>query len=317
MHIMTSNRCYPFVSAFYALRLSEFYMDFHSHRGLEIMYVTKGTCTVFLKDRSVQLTQREFIFLDSQVSHRLLVTPDQPCSLLNLEFFCQEKENGQDLRELAAHCPDFVELCRSNQPYHMGMDTRNLGYALKDLISQMESKGEDDVYLRRLLFFRFLIELSKCIRTDGSTAGLTYLKKACRYIDEHMTEDIRVPDIATFAGVNKSYLQSLFRSRLDTTVTDYINKKRLEQAAFLLTNSTANVTDIGFACGYNSRQHFGYTFEKYYGCSPRAYRQLHRTSLTPSTGNAQHVIEEDGSVRREILAFDCTKYQGKGEVFPE
>ena len=181
----------------------------------------------------------------------------------------------------------------------------------------MKSKGEDDAYLRRLLFFRFLIELSKCIRTDGSTAGLTYLKKAFRYIDEHMTEDIRVPDIAAFAGVNKSYLQSLFRSRLDTTVTDYINKKRLEQAAFLLTNSTANVTDIGFACGYNSRQHFGYTFEKYYGCSPRAYRQLHRTSLTPSTGNAQHVIEEDGSVRREILAFDCTKYQGKGEVFPE
>ena len=317
MHIMTSNCCYPFVSAFYALRLSEFYMDFHSHRGLEIMYVTKGTCTVFLKDRSVQLTQREFIFLDSQVSHRLLVTPDQPCSLLNLEFFCQEKENGQDLRELAAHCPDFVELCRSSRPYHTGMDTRNLGYALKDLISQMESKGEDDAYLQRLLFFRFLIELSKCIRTDGSTAGLTYLKKACRYIDEHMTEDIRVPDIAAFAGVNKSYLQSLFRSRLDTTVTDYINKKRLEQAAFLLTNSTVNVTDIGFACGYNSRQHFGYTFEKYYGCSPRAYRQLHRTSLTPSTGNAQHVIEEDGSVRREILAFDCTKYQGKGEVFPE
>ena len=317
MHIMTSNCCYPFVSAFYALRLSEFYMDFHSHRGLEIMYVTKGTCTVFLKDRSVQLTQREFIFLDSQVSHRLLVTPDQPCSLLNLEFFCQEKENGQDLRELAAHCPDFVELCRSSRPYHTGMDTRNLGYALKDLISQMESKGEDDAYLQRLLFFRFLIELSKCIRTDGSTAGLTYLKKACRYIDEHMTEDIRVPDIAAFAGVNKSYLQSLFRSRLDTTVTDYINKKRLEQAALLLTNSTVNVTDIGFACGYNSRQHFGYTFEKYYGCSPRAYRQLHRTSLTPSTGNAQHVIEEDGSVRREILAFDCTKYQGKGEVFPE
>ena len=317
MHIMTSNCCYPFVSAFYALRLSEFCMDIHSHRGLEIMYVTKGTCTVFLKDRSVQLTQREFIFLDSQVSHRLLVTPDQPCSLLNLEFFCQEKENGQDLRELAAHCPDFVELCRSSRPYHTGMDTRNLGYALKDLISQMESKGEDDAYLQRLLFFRFLIELSKCIRTDGSTAGLTYLKKACRYIDEHMTEDIRVPDIAAFAGVNKSYLQSLFRSRLDTTVTDYINKKRLEQAAFLLTNSTVNVTDIGFACGYNSRQHFGYTFEKYYGCSPRAYRQLHRTSLTPSTGNAQHVIEEDGSVRREILAFDCTKYQGKGEVFPE
>lgn len=301
MHLMSSNCHYPFVSAFYALRLSEFHMDFHKHKGLEIMYVTKGSCTVFLEDSSVQLSQREFIFLDSQVSHRLFVTPDQPCSLLNLEFFCQEKENGQDLRELAANCPEFVDLCRSSKAYHTGTDTRNLGYALKDLISQMENKGEDDPYLRRLLFFRFLIELSKCIRTDGSSAGLSYLKRACTYISDHLTEDLRVPDIAVYAGVNKSYLQSLFRNRLDTTVTDYINKKRLEQAAFLLTNSSASITDIGFSCGYNSRQHFGYTFEKFYGCSPRAYRQLHRTSLSPSTGNAQHVIEKDGTVRKEIL----------------
>ena len=117
-------------------------------------------------------------------------------------------------------------MCRSGQPYHTGTDTRNLGYALKDLISQLENKGEDDPYLRRLLLFRFLIELSKCIRTDGSSAGLAYLKRACTYISDHLTEDIRVPDIAAFAGVNKSYLQSLFRNRLDITVTDYINKKR-------------------------------------------------------------------------------------------
>ena len=303
MHLMTSNCCYPFVSAFYALRLSAFYMDFHSHRGLEIMYVTKGDCTVFLEESCVQLTERQFIFIDSQVSHRLSVIQDHPCSLLNLEFFCQEKESGQDLRELAANCPDFVELCRSSQLYYTGTDTRNLGYALKDLISQLENKGEDDPYLRRLLFFRFLIELSRCIRKDGSSAGLAYLKCACTYISDHLTEDIRVPDIAAFAGVNKSYLQSLFRNRLDITVTDYINKKRLEQAAFLLTNSSASITDIGFTCGYNSRQHFGHTFEKFYGCSPRAYRQLYRTSLSPSTGNAQHVIGEDGTVRKEILEF--------------
>ena len=301
MHLMTSNCCYPVVSAFYALRLSGFYMEFHSHRGLEIMYVTKGDCTVFLEESCVQLTERQFIFIDSQVSHRLSVIPDHPCSLLNLEFFCQEKENGQDLRELAATCPDFAELCGSGQLYHTGTDTRTLGYALKDLISQLENKGEDDPYLRRLLLFRFLIELSKCIRTDGSSAGLAYLKRACTYISDHLTEDIRVPDIAAFAGVNKSYLQSLFRNRLDITVTDYINKKRLEQAAFLLTNSSASITDIGFTCGYNSRQHFGHTFEKFYGCSPRAYRQLYRTSLSPSTGNAQHVIGEDGTVRKEIL----------------
>ncbi len=325
MHLINENLYYPFISAFYALHLPEFHMNFHRHKSLEIMYVTKGRCTIFLEGESVCLEQRQFIFLDSQIPHRLSVTPGQPCSMLNLEFFCQDRENELDLRELAAHCPSFVKLCQSSRPYHTGMDTRNLGYALKDVISQLnnpaangseghrrfspaepspqtDTKKEQDSYLLRLLFFRMMLELSLCLAAPEPSAGLTYLKRACSYIREHLTEELRVPEIAAYAGVNKSYLQSLFRHSMDTTITDYINRTKLEQAAFLLTNSSISITDIGFSCGYNSRQHFGHTFEKFYGCSPKAYRQLHRTSLSPSTGNAQHVFGEDGSFHKAILS---------------
>lgn len=321
MHLLNENQYYPFISAFYALHLPEFHMNSHRHKSLEIMYVTKGCCTIFLENESICLEQRQFIFLDSQILHRLSVTPGQPCSMLNLEFFCQDHENELDLRELAAHCPSFIKLCKSSRPYHTGIDTRNLGYALKDFISQLENPAknvpdashrispnqlpnqkEQDSYLLRLLFFRMMLELSLCLAAPEPSAGLTYLKRACSYIQENLTEELRIPEIAAYAGINKSYLQALFRRSMDTTITDYINRKKLEQAAFLLTNSSMNITDIGFSCGYNSRQHFGHTFEKFYGCSPKAYRQLHRTSLSPSTGNAQHIFGEDGSFHKAILS---------------
>ena len=67
----------------------------------------------------------------------------------------------------------------------------------------------------------------------------------------------------------------------------------LEQAAFLLINSSLTITDIAFHTGYNSRQHFAATFEKYYGSGPRAYRQLHGKQLETTTGK-ERFSEKDG-----------------------
>ena len=125
------------------------------------------------------------------------------------------------------------------------------------------------------------------------TKGALYLKKACDYIRKNLTEELRIPEIARYAGINKSYLQSLFSRQMHCTITDYINRKRLEQAAFLLINSSLTITDIAFHTGYNSRQHFAATFEKYYGSGPRAYRQLHGKQLETTTGK-ERFSEKDG-----------------------
>ena len=149
------------------------------------------------------------------------------------------------------------------------MTRGNLGYSLKDLISQLEQKipyskdvhmsrkftAPDTDYLIRLLFFRTMLELSQCLLENNKATGAVYLKKALLYISAHLTEDIRIPELAAYAGINKSYLQSLFSRHMHCTITDYVNRKRLEQAAFLLTNSSLSVTDIAFHAGYNSRQH--------------------------------------------------------------
>ena len=164
-------------------------------------------------------------------------------------------------------------------------------------ISDKEYTGQitsDQLYLIRLLFFRTLVELSLCHQKTAEPAGAIYLKRALSYIDAHLTEDLRIPQIAEYAGINKSYLHSLFSQQMECTITDYINRRRLEQAAFMLVNSTFSVTDIAFSTGYNSRQHFGSTFEKYYGISPRAYRKLHEKQLNPTTGSGQFTLGEGG-----------------------
>ncbi len=271
------------LTAFYALSLNEFHMEPHTHSRSEIMYVTKGSCQIQAEQESFTLTDRQFIFLDENVPHCLTVSPENPCSILNLEFTCNTLPTFIDISDAKNQCPALANFCRTPRSYALSSDHGNLGYALKDLISHLQGHDSDQNYLVQLLFLRFIVELSEIMQKTEKTGGLYYLKKAQKYIHSNLTEPLKIPEIAEHTGINKSYLQALFSRQLHCTITDYINERRLEHAAFLLTNSTMPVTDIAFQSGYNSRQHFGRTFEKFYGISPLKYRQLHGKVLAVET----------------------------------
>lgn len=294
---------YPFVTLtnFYALSLTEYHMDMHTHDNCEIMYVTSGCCQVALEGRVCTLREKEFIFLNAGTPHRLMIPDASSCSLLNLEFHCGFEETPLPLAEAAKESPTLRSFLQSFQSESVGYDGRNLGYAVKDLISHLENSirtaqsSGDQMFMTRLLFFRFLLELADCLMHPQKETGMAYLKKACAYISDHLTEEIRIPQVAAHAGINKSYLQALFSRYMESTVTDYINKRRMEQAAFLLTNSSISITDIAFQCGYNSRQHFAKTFQKFYSAAPKVYRQLHGKSVAASTGSQYYFRTSNGS----------------------
>ena len=324
MSLYHSQNRYVILTAFYALSLTGYKMNTHTHPCCEIMYVTKGSCKIYMDQDIYHLEEHQFIFLDANIPHRLFVSEDHFCSMLNLEFQCQPVKTSIDLQELRKESSSFSKICQSKLSLFTGTDTRNLGYSLKDLLSQLEEnlslelrrtenqkripgntvlsrESSQQQYFIRLLFFRTLLELSSCFCENTAAAGTLYLKRACTYISQHLTDEIRIPDIAAYAGINKSYLQSLFSKHMHCPITDYINRKRLEHAIFLLINSSLSITDIAFHSGYNSRQHFGSTFEKYYGMSPRAYRQLHGKHMEASTGANRFSVQDNGSWKNAPL----------------
>ena len=290
MRLFSPKSPFITITAFYALALTEYHMNMHIHDSCEIMYVTKGCCQIFLETGDHTLREKEFIFLNANVPHRLSIPDGASCSLLNLEFHCGSQKTPVNLMEAAKESPALSSFLHSFGDDSVGYDSGNLGYAVKDLILYLEKtlsssvSSPDQLFMSRLLFFRFLLELADGLSHPQKEAGMAYLRKACSFISSHLMEEIRVPQVAAHAGINKSYLQALFSKYMNSTITDYINKKRLEQAAFLLINSSLTITDIAFQCGYNSRQHFAKTFQRFYEISPKAYRQLHGKSVSASTG---------------------------------
>lgn len=297
---------YASITSYYALSMIQYQMKPHSHDRHEIMYVTNGSCAVITDASKYTLHQHQFIFIAANIRHCLRVDESVPCSILNLEFMFQKEKTKLDIQELLEESLYFQKFFAETQNICIvGTDNQDFGYALKDLIHHLEqlpmhSFGYSSVnhfeedYLSRLLFIRTLYELSRCISERKLSASTQYVKLACEYISEHFQENLQIPEIAAAAGINRSYLCTLFSQYQHCTILEYINRKRLEHAKFLLKTSSLTVTDIAFHSGFNSRQHFRTTFYKYEGINPTEYRHLNKRNLEASTGLTKRVLHESG-----------------------
>lgn len=295
--IFDKKNSFASIAAFYAITLPEYHMSMHSHNSCEIMYVTSGSCFIHCSGEEITLNQNQFIFIDADVPHKLYIPQGQPCSILNIEFLCGTKETRINLSPLMENSREFCVFCEKKILYVISNDLRSLGYALKDLITCLQKDPEETDYLLAVLFQRVMLELSYCINQNKKATGMYYLKKACTYIEENLFTPMKIPEIAEYTGINKSYLQLLFSRFFHCTITGYVNQKRMEQAVFLLINSSMSITDIAFSIGYNSRQHFAHTFGKYYQMAPQKYRKLHSRTLVPDTGEKQYVLDKNSKVK--------------------
>ena len=92
-------------------------------------------------------------------------------------------------------------------------------------------------------------------------------------ISYDLTADLSLNNIAGQLGVNPTYLSALFRKECDCTLTEYVNRKRVEQAASLLSKTDKLVNTISYECGIQDTNYFIKLFKKYTGFTPTQYRE--------------------------------------------
>jgi len=57
------------------------------------------------------------------------------------------------------------------------------------------------------------------------------------------------------------------------TLTDYINKLRIEEAKYLLDSANASVTEAALSVGYNDPNYFSKVFTRLEHMTPQEYRK--------------------------------------------
>ena len=98
------------------------------------------------------------------------------------------------------------------------------------------------------------------------------LQQVLDYIDAHLDQDIKLTDLAQLLDMSQYHFSRLFKQSLGTSPYQYLLQQRVECAKELLKNTDRLITDIAFACGFNSHSHLSKQFRQLTGMTPKAFR---------------------------------------------
>lgn len=98
---------------------------------------------------------------------------------------------------------------------------------------------------------------------------------AVQYIENHITEEISVEEIAKRAGLSPFYFQKGFAIICGFSPAEYIRNRRLTLAGNDLASGTEKVINLALKYGYDSPDSFTKAFTRFHGVTPTQVRKEH------------------------------------------
>ena len=75
------------------------------------------------------------------------------------------------------------------------------------------------------------------------------IQKVINQIDLNLTSDLGLKTLSEMFNISAGYLSTLFKKETGSTLTDYVNKKRIEHALLLLNTTQLQIQTIASYCG--------------------------------------------------------------------
>jgi AraC-like DNA-binding protein len=134
---------------------------------------------------------------------------------------------------------------------------------------QSDSLHFETVGILEQIFSRFI----KTRINHSMTILLKYnIQPILQYIQDNLKHVINVEELANIACFSKDHFSRVFKSVTGMSPCDYIIRKRIERAQFLLLSTDLELNEIMEQTGFNSASYFSRIFKKLTSYSPAKYR---------------------------------------------
>lgn len=241
-------------------------------RDFELMVVTEGTLYIASNEDKYIVKKGEYLLMKPsplQYGHQA-----SDCAFYWLHFTYNKDAN------------DPIQLY--NYDDNIKLDSNFLKIPEKEILSSPEriiilmkqlqdsAKRYGDTSLNHYLTSAIIAELanqSHLFRRHGDMNPQYQLyDDICDYINLHISENIKVSEIADYFGYNKKYLPSFFRKHSGITVKQYILQTKMEYAKAELSDTNHSISQVAYNIGFNDVHNFSIAFKKITGLSPSDYR---------------------------------------------
>ncbi|SDD40901.1 two-component system, response regulator YesN [Paenibacillus sp. UNCCL117] len=107
----------------------------------------------------------------------------------------------------------------------------------------------------------------------GESSMPKVIEQSCRYIKENFKEEITLTEMAALTNFSVSHFSTLFKKHTGSSLVNYVNGIKIEEAKKLLLSTSYSVSEITEIVGFSTTPYFSRVFKTTVGLSPLEYRK--------------------------------------------
>ncbi|MDF9843389.1 MULTISPECIES: AraC family transcriptional regulator [unclassified Paenibacillus] len=153
-----------------------------------------------------------------------------------------------------------------------GVDPETAFQLSDTLIREIEVIGEIGVLLR--FEYEMVLQFIAVMKREKEVLHYSHIVNLSVYfIREHIYQDLTLALIAGHVGVHPSYLSDRFKQETGMPLTEFINRRKIEESKPILMHSNQSISGIAFMFKFCSQSYYTQLFKKYTGMTPRQFRR--------------------------------------------
>ena len=256
-------------------------VPWHWHEEWEAVLITRGSCLVAAGSQKETIHAGEGFFIHSGVLHGCWDTENSGCRFHSIVFHPRLVGGSLDSIFHQGYVQPLLEdsgpeliLLKPDIPWQ------------KQALTVIEEAWQQCVGEKDAFPFRVRNALSElvwllCSHLSPAAAAVSSkdqrdahrIKTMLQCIHDQFSSELNTAIIAAAASVGESECLRCFRKTIGTTPIQYLKQYRIQQAAKLLAETAAKVTDIAVSCGFQDMSYFTKSFREQMGCTPTQYRK--------------------------------------------
>ena len=257
-------------------------LSLHNHDYFQIYYLKTGKIIHYLEHSSAELSAGDVFIIPPNLTHRI-ETSSQDIRFYSISFM---PEFIEDISSGNKFIKDFIhylkQLTKENIPPSLTLEDDDALFAdslvqkiMKEFLS--DKSGKDAVIKSAMglllsIFARcYFDEKCESIKIRSEREAIIH---CIAYIDNHLSDDITLKDMAKKTAMSKTAFCKAFSSVVGETFKKYLNRKRVEHAACMI-KSGKSATAAAHLSGYSDFSTFYRNFKEVYGVSPSEYSKKH------------------------------------------
>ena len=246
--------------------------ELHYHDELEFLLIHSGKLSCRVDGLDYYAEAGEIVFVNAGIPHETFSYSSD--TRYDLVQFRESQFVNTEIRKIIKYSVKFQSW--EGAPVRI-LHSPEIAAALGAIVTECENERRAYEILVRSYILKIIGLLYRDkILYDGeevfSTDAVQKILPALTHINANYHEDIRLEDMSSLLGFDRSYFCRVFKLATGATFTEYLNFVRICKAEKLLATTTDTVLDISASVGFSSVSYFNRIFKKYKNSSPSVYR---------------------------------------------